>query len=128
MAKLDGNYPWLDTYLLNLPGAEKDYKEEWEATRYMIRGKMFVMLGGDKHEAPIVTMKLDPAHGELLRKEYPNVVIPGHYMNKVHWNSVYLDEGIITQDAILDMGKESHSLILASLPKKTQREILGESE
>ena len=36
-------YSWIDEYLLSKPGVEKDYKPEWEATRYMIRGKMFAM-------------------------------------------------------------------------------------
>ena len=34
-------YDWLDTYLLSLPGAEKDYKLEWGWTRYQVRGKLF---------------------------------------------------------------------------------------
>ncbi len=37
-------YPWLDEYCLSKKGAEKEYKPEWDATRYMIRGKMFAML------------------------------------------------------------------------------------
>lgn len=122
MAKLEKEYPWLDVYLMALPGAEKDYKEEWEATRYMLHGKMFAMLGGDKEENPIVTLKLEPSHGELLRKEY-EAIVPGYYMNKQHWNSVYLEKSV-PREVVFDMAKESHSLILMSLPKKMQKEIM----
>jgi predicted DNA-binding protein (MmcQ/YjbR family) len=32
---------WLDSYLLEKPGAEKDFKVEWEWFRYQLRGKLF---------------------------------------------------------------------------------------
>ena len=35
------NYPWLDGYLLSKPGAEQDFKVEWQWERYLVRGKMF---------------------------------------------------------------------------------------
>mgnify|MGYP006990255370 CR=1 FL=1 len=34
-------YEWLDQYLLDKPGAEKDFKIEWGWHRYMVRGKLF---------------------------------------------------------------------------------------
>ena len=37
------NYDWLDECCLSKQAAEKDYKPEWDATRYMIRGKMFTL-------------------------------------------------------------------------------------
>lgn len=117
------NYPWLDEYCLSKKGSEKDYKPEWDATRYMLRGKMFAMVGGDKYGKPIVTLKLEPAFGELLRTQYEDI-IPGYYMNKEHWNSLYL-EGNVPGDVLRDMIDKSHSILLASLPKKTQAEILG---
>lgn len=118
------NYPWLDEYCLAKTGTEKDFKPEWDATRYMLRGKMFAMLGGDKHGEPIVTLKLEPAFGELLRAQYKDIV-PGYYMNKEHWNSLYL-KGDVPDDVLRDMIDKSHAILLASLPKKVQAEILGE--
>ena len=118
------NYDWLDGYLLEKPGAEKEHQPEWQATKYMLRGKMFVMIGGDKQEKPIATFKLEPAHGELLRQQYKEVV-PGYYMNKTHWNSLYL-EGSVPDDVVMGMADEAYRLVLASLPKKVQREILPE--
>ena len=116
------NYPWMDEYCCEKPGVEKDYKPEWDATRYMIRGKMFGMVGGDKSGRPIVTLKLDPAHGELLRRQYEDI-IPGYYMNKEHWNSVYF-EGCVPDGILREMIDESYRLIMASLSRKTQKEIL----
>ena len=34
-------YEWLDEYLLDKPGTEKDFKIEWGWHRYMVRGKLF---------------------------------------------------------------------------------------
>ncbi len=114
-------YEWMEEFCCSLRGAEKDFKEEWNATRYMIRGKMFAMQGGDKEGRPIITLKLEPSMGEMLRQQYKDI-IPGYYMNKEHWNSVYL-EGEVPDDVLRDMIDRSHQLIFTSLPKKAQKEI-----
>ena len=117
-------YEWMDEYMRSKKGAEKDYKEEWEATRYMLKGKMFALQANHKDGREIITLKLEPTHGQLLRDEYADI-IPGYYMNKEHWNSVYLD-GEIPADLLQEMIDESYELILASLSKKARQEILGE--
>jgi predicted DNA-binding protein (MmcQ/YjbR family) len=73
-------YGWLDEYCLNQAGAVKEYKTEWEATRYMAGGKMFALCGGDKDGKPIITLKLNPAFGEMLRRQYKDIT-PGYHMN-----------------------------------------------
>jgi len=118
------NYPWLDEYLLSKPGAEKDYKPEWDAVRYMLRGKMFCMMAGDKEGKPIASFKLEPEYGAFLREQYKGDIIPGYYMNKEHWNSLYV-KSHVPEEIVRDMADRSHRLILASLSKKAQKEILG---
>jgi len=115
-------YGWLDSYCLSKKGAEKDYKPKWEATRYMIGGRMFAMVGGDRQGKPIVSLKLEPMHGEILRREYEDV-IPGYYLNKVHWSSVYLD-GQVPDNVLKAMLDESYRLVLEGLGKKAKEEIL----
>lgn len=117
-------YPWLDEYCLSKTGAAKDYKEEWEATRYMLAGKMFAMQGEDKQKNEIITLKIEPAYGALLRQDYPDDITPGYYMNKLHWNSVRLD-GSVPEKILKEMVDESYDILLKSLPKKLQKEILG---
>lgn len=116
-------YEWLDAYCLGKPGAKKDYKEEWQATRYMIRGKMFAMQGGDKNGTPIITFKLEPDFGTFLRSQYKDI-IPGYYMNKEHWNSLYLD-GEVSDEIVREMADRSYRLIFTSLSKKLQQEIIS---
>jgi predicted DNA-binding protein (MmcQ/YjbR family) len=115
-------YEWLDEYCLSKEGVVKDFKVEWNATRYLLGDKMIGMVGGDKYGKPIVTLKCEPNFGNLLRQEYPHIV-PGYYMNKEHWNSVYL-EGDVPDDILKQMIDMSYGLILNSLPKNKQKQIL----
>jgi predicted DNA-binding protein (MmcQ/YjbR family) len=115
-------YEWLGEYCLSQKGATSDYKAEWNATRYLVGEKVFAMRCGDKDGNPIITLKLEPAFGEKLRQQYGHIV-PGYYMNKEHWNSLYL-EGDVPDDVVQTMVKESHQLILKSLSKKMQKGIL----
>ncbi|WP_100489085.1 MmcQ/YjbR family DNA-binding protein [Sporolactobacillus pectinivorans] len=115
-------YEWIDEYCLSKKGVEQDYKVEWQATRYMIRGKIFAMMGGDKNGRPIITVKLAPSTGAQLREEYPDI-IPGYHMNKVHWNSLYL-EGDVPESVLKGMLDQAHSIVLNRLSKKVREEII----
>lgn len=115
-------YEWLDEYLMGKPGVTKDFKAEWDATRYMVAGKMFVMAGGDKEGTPIVTFKLEPEFGQFLRGQFPDAVVPGYYMNKVHWNSLYLG-GDVPDGIVRDMADDAYKQILSALPKKIREGI-----
>lgn len=124
---LDGvvamRYEWLEDHCLAHAGAVREWKEEWQADRYLIGGKMFALQGEDSAGRPIVTVKLPPEEGEFLRQEYPDVQ-PGYYMNKIHWNSVYLD-GSVPDDVLRGMVSTSYASVVENLPKKVQREIAG---
>lgn len=115
-------YEWLDQYCLSKKCAEKDFKIEWDAMRYLIKGKMFALKGGDKNKESIITLKCNPEFGKALREKYEHI-IPGYYMNKEHWNSVYL-EGNVPDEVLKEMIDMSYELVLNSFSKKLQKEIL----
>ncbi len=117
------NYPWIHDELLNKPGVERDFKSEWNWHRYLIGGKMYaaVCVDDTTGEETLLTLKLEPLEGELLRKQYEDI-IPGYYMNKTHWNSVRLS-GNVPDDVVRHMIVESYRLIAKSLPKKIQKEL-----
>ena len=127
------DFNWIEEYCLSKNGTAKDYKEEWDAVRFQIGDKMYAMLGEMKGE-PIFTLKLPPEYGETLRRIYSGIIIPGYYMNKVHWNSIKADGNV--PDALLremleksyrlvlgGFSKSSYDTVLKSLPKKKQKEI-----
>ena len=117
-------YDLFEDYCKSKKGVIKDYKPEWDVHRYMLRDKMFIMHGGDKEGREIITLKLDPMYGQFLREQYNGVIVPGYYMNKEHWNSVYVD-GNVPDDVLRDMADTSYGVILSGFSKKIQYEILG---
>ena len=90
----------------------------------MLFRSMFVLQGEGKDGKPIITVKLEPIHGDFLRQQYKDIV-PGYYMNKEHWNSLYL-QGEVPDKIVKDMLDRSYALILASFSRVIQKEILDE--
>lgn len=115
-------YQWLDECLQKQPSTEKEFQPAWQAYKYLLCGKMYAYIGiDDRNGRPIVTLKLEPAFSDILRSKYEDIV-PGYYMNKIHWSTVYLD-GNIPQDVIADLVYASYQLVRSSLSKKAQQGI-----
>lgn len=120
-------YEWLDEYLLSMAGVTKDYKLEWEWFRYMIGGKMFAATcqPDEKHAGydcrELLTLKCEPQLAEALRAEYTDI-IPGFYMDKRNWNSIFLDGGL-PEDVLRGLCDRSYKLVFEKLTKKLQKEI-----
>ena len=122
-------YAWMDEYLMNKTGVTKDLKEEWNWIRYMIGGKMFAAICLDEanENKPVyITLKLDPLDGDFLRQQYEDI-IPGYYMNKQHWNSIYL-AGTISEELLKDLTEKSYKLVFGGLTKKMQNEIANDAK
>ena len=68
-------------------------------------------------------MQLEPEEGDFLRQQYADIV-PGYYMNKMHWNSVKPD-GEVPDDLLKDLLDKSYNLVLGGFSKKKQAKILG---
>ena len=116
-------YPWIDEYLMGKRGVTKDHQTEWNWIRYQIDGKMFAAVCLDDHDLPYyITLKLEPLEGEFWRKQYDDI-IPGYYMNKTHWNSIKAD-GAVPDDILKGLLDKAYQIVLGSLSKKKQREIL----
>jgi predicted DNA-binding protein (MmcQ/YjbR family) len=111
----------IGTICLNLAGTVQDYKKEWEAARFLVGNKMYAMIGEDSEGNAILTLKCDPNRSGELRENYEEIK-PGYYMNKKHWNSIYYDSNI-SSELVEKLIVHSYSLVLQSLPKKTQKEI-----
>lgn len=118
------NYVWLDEHLQQQPATVKEFQPKWQAYKYLLNGKMYAYIGvDDRNGRPIITLKLEPEYSDTLRMVYEDIV-PGYYMNKVHWSTAYLD-GEIPREVLTDMACAAHQLVLSSLTKKARREILG---
>ncbi|MBW7983487.1 MmcQ/YjbR family DNA-binding protein [Enterobacillus tribolii] len=112
-------------YCLTKPGAVHDYKAEWEADRVCVSGKMFAMLG-DLNGRPIISLKSEPDRADVLRQAYDDI-IPGYYLNKKHWNTLFLD-GSLPEELVYESIDHSYRLVTQGLTKKVQKALglLGE--
>lgn len=105
-------YPWIDEYLLGKAGVTKDLQKDWNWIRYQIGGKMFAAVCLDEKDVPYyITLKLEPAEGDFFRQQYEDIV-PGYYMNKMHWNSVKPD-GQVPDELLKDLLENPTGLYLA---------------
>jgi predicted DNA-binding protein (MmcQ/YjbR family) len=88
---------------------------------FKIMGKMFALASLD--EVPLrVNLKCDPERALSLRGEYPERILPGYHMNKMHWNTLVLD-GFLRKSIVFGLVDHSYNLVLQSLPKKLQQEF-----
>ena len=110
----------LHAYLVSLPGAVEERPFTPEIPVYKVMGKMFAYVSPNV-SPPLLTIKLDPLHGQLLRSTYA-AVLPGYHMNKDHWNSVSLD-GSVPEDELLSWIDESYDLVVESLPYQARKRL-----
>ena len=116
-------YDWIDEFLLSKKSVTKNLQEDWNWIRYCIGDKMFAAICLDDNNKPYyITLKLEPSEGDFLRNQYEDI-IPGYYMNKMHWNSIKAD-GEVPDDLLKDMLDKSYDLVLGGFSKKRQKELL----
>lgn len=126
MSRCSDIYPELDGYLLSMTGVEKDYKPEWDWTRYMIRGKLFCAVCADGTDSALINVKCEPDFNIQIRDMFEDIDA-GYYCNKVHWNAVRLT-GSVPFETVCAMCGRGYSLIMHSFSKKLQAEIAAEAE
>ena len=119
---LPERYAWVDDYCRKKPGCVSEYKREWDVTRYMLNGKFFVVIMQNPAKESIITLKLEPGYGHLLRLNHKDVT-PGYHMNKRHWNSISLESNF-SDELLEELIDESYNILLKSLSKKAQAAIL----
>lgn len=111
----------IEGYLSNLKGGELSHPFGPEALVYKVMGKMYALMS-QKEEIPRITLKINPADGEVLVSQY-NSVSPGYYMSKKHWVTITLN-GELPADVIKDLAESSYELVVSKLTKKDKK-ILG---
>ena len=116
-------YEWIDEYILKMPGVTKDLQKDWNWIRYQIGGKMFAAVCLDDNDKPYyITLKLEPLEGDFWRKQYEDI-IPGYYMNKMHWNSVKVD-GNVPDEILMDLLEKAYRIVFGSFSKKKQKVMI----
>ncbi len=96
-------------YALSLPEVEETTPFGPDVIVYKTKGKMFLLLPLDT-ELLQFNVKCDPERAILLREQYPEAVLPGYHMSKIHWNTLVSGKGLSSQQMI-DFINESYQLI-----------------
>lgn len=103
-------------YCLSKPGATENTPFGPDVLVFKVGGKMFALAALD--EMPTrVNLKCDPDLALELRDRYEQVT-PGYHMNKKHWNTVEIENGVPDSE-VRKMIDHSYDLVTRSLPKPT---------
>ena len=114
------NIEELREYCLAKKGVTESFPFDEATLVFKVSGKMFALT--DLVDAFSVNLKCDPEKAIELREQFP-CVIPGYHMNKQHWNTVVID-GSVNDKLLKEWIDQSYDLIVKSLTKKQQQEIL----
>ncbi len=106
-------------YCLSKLGVTECFPFDQQTLVFKVGGKMFALIDVETPES--INVKCDPEKAIELRERYP-AILPGYHMNKKHWNTVQLNQGLSNQ-LILSFFDESYQLVYQSLTKKQRSEI-----
>ncbi|MGB0663965.1 MAG: MmcQ/YjbR family DNA-binding protein [Pontibacterium sp.] len=104
---------WLDDYLEAKPEAVETFPADQDTRVFKVQHKMFALIV-EKEGVSRVNLKCEPDYALVLREKFDSVV-PGHHMNKKHWNSIFLD-GSVPKDEIKRMVDHSYAIVVAGMP------------
>ena len=113
------NVEELRDYCLKKSGVTEGLPFGEDTLVFKVGNKIFLLISLDAGNR--FNVKCDPELAIELRDRHPEV-IPGFHMNKVHWNTVYMD-GNLTHKQLCDMIDHSYNLIFKSLPKALQAQF-----
>jgi predicted DNA-binding protein (MmcQ/YjbR family) len=101
-------------YCISKPGVTEEFPfDEWTLV-FKVMGKMFALTNLEGNWS--LALKCDPQRAIELREQYP-AIQPGYHMNKVHWNTVLMDESL-SKKLILELIDHSYQLVVDKLPGK----------
>ncbi len=101
------------------PAVTESFPFGEDTLAFKVMDKIFLLIGLEN--ADRFNAKCEPERAQQLREEYEEVQ-PGYHMNKVHWNTVFIN-GRLSDRLILELIDHSYDLIVKSLPKNKQSQI-----
>jgi len=114
------NIEYFREYCLAKAGVTEETPFDEVTLVFKVMDKMFALTDMDLFES--INLKCDPELAVTLREEYDGMVLPGWHMNKKHWNTVKMNEGIPTPK-ILEWIDHSYNLVVSKLTKKVKEEL-----
>ena len=109
------NIETLREYCLLKQGAEETLPFGPDTLVYKVGGKMFLLTGLDSEDLRF-NVKCDPDKAIEWREEF-TCVQPGYHMNKKHWNTVHIEDGLSLR-LLKEMIDHSYDLVYKTITKK----------
>lgn len=107
-------------HCLSMKAVEESFPFDESTLVFKVMNKMFAATSL-KEEKARVNLKADPEWSMELRESHEQI-IPGYHMNKKHWNTIYLEEGL-DEELILKLVKHSYDIVVSKLTKKQKAEL-----
>jgi len=108
-------------YCLSKPCVTEHFPFDETTLVFKVCNKIFTISGLERIP-PAINLKCDPERAIELREEYDGKILPGYHMNKKHWNTVEITN--LSYDFLIELIDHSYDLIVKSLPKKVQEEMM----
>ena len=108
-------------YCLSKTGAEEGFPFDEQTLVFKVAGKMFALCALE-HQPISVNLKSEPEYSIELRERYPDVILPGYHMSKLHWNTILL-EANLEMKMYTDLIDRSYRLVRQGLKKSLKQEL-----
>ncbi len=106
-------------FCLSKKGVTESLPFNEDSPVYKVMGKIFIIANLNP---PIsINVKCDPEIAVDLRERY-NCVKPGYHMNKLHWNTIDLDNSV-SDKLVLKWIDHSYNLVVKGLKKSLREEL-----
>lgn len=105
-------------YCIDKKGVAESFPFDSETLVFKVLDKMFLLMSLEQQPVSM-NVKCDPEQALYLRERYPESVLPGYHMNKVHWNTVIANQHLSTK-LLKEFIDDSYALVVKSLPKSKQ--------
>ena len=114
------NIEELREYCILKKGVTEGFPFGEDTLVFKVGDKMFALTNLEGE--PSINLKCEPEKAVELREQFSSIV-PGYHMNKMHWNTVYLDRSL-PENLLKELIDLSYNLVLVSLPKVKRDKVL----
>jgi predicted DNA-binding protein (MmcQ/YjbR family) len=114
------NIEELREFCISKKGVTEGFPFGEDTLVFKVGGKIFALANLDGE--PSINLKCDPEKAVALREQFSSIV-PGYHMNKVHWNTVYLDRSL-PESLLKELIDLSYNLVFTTLPRVKREEVL----
>jgi len=118
------NIETLREYCLSKNGVSESFPFDQKTLVFKVLDKMFALTSVDSIELSI-NLKCDPEKSIELREMY-SFINPGYHMNKKHWNTIDIDNGV-EEILIKQLIDHSYDLVVSKMTKKQKESLKNEN-